>query len=174
MKYLISVLLIGFVGIVLCYAPIHLTAPNQNAAVVKAYEILKSSPYPAYNLGVYVPSATMSMWPELDQGCYIVVIVTPFSLVQVGDSIGFNRAAKGFITPIWACHEVIAKTASGACITKGKNNIYQDSGFITARDYQFTVYAVVRFAVIPYSPSLTVAQLAEKLKRERVGSNQAK
>ncbi len=90
------------------------------------------------------------MWPTLDQGCYVLVARKPWNQVAVGDILGYSHKGTGGVDPLFAAlHRAIGKSKYGF-IMKGDNNKYADAPFVTDDDYQYVVFAIVRFKKIPF------------------------
>ena len=141
---------------------------RRGEALMRAHELARSCPWPGAQVNT-VPG-TMSMWPTLDQGCYVVMARKPWGSVQVGDITAMVRPGRGFVTPARVLHRLVAsmRAADGgtAYLAKGDNNLRQDPGSFTSAHYVSTVYAVVRFADVPHARPMTLAVLnASRSKR---------
>lgn len=131
---------------------------------------------------VFIPAGTGSMMPVLDEGCLLLVAYKPFDQVQLNEIIGYDRKNHpGWNNegpPFCALHRVyrIERDGNGkivALYTWGDNNQFPDEGIVSAKSYQYTVIASVRFKDVPWHQAMTKAQYdLEILRQMRWGGNQ--
>lgn len=146
---------------------------TETAAWHEANTLRNLCPWP----GAYVRTVqgTQSMWPAIDEGCILVMGVKPWAETDKGDVLSMTRKlnktfSKEEYVDAAVLHRAkakwVKKDGTKVFVLRGDNNTGDDRWYFGQKEYGATVYAVIRYKDVAWSPSMTLSQWQAKVAKQ--------